>query len=137
MLHIPDVLTSEEAAQLRDRLVAAQWVDGNATSGAGAAEAEMHLPAHAAARPVAHGRKALRRAPAARQRLGDGVAARLPLPRGRIAKGAPAFEYAQRIAGHGGRRGDQRQDQAGKGATHRPGKAQAAPICNPRDDRHA
>ena len=42
MLHIPDVLTSEEAAQLRDRLVAAQWVDGNATSGAGAAEAKRN-----------------------------------------------------------------------------------------------
>ena len=42
MLHIPDVLTSEEAAQLRDRLLAAQWVDGNATSGAGAAQAKRN-----------------------------------------------------------------------------------------------
>ena len=42
MLHIPDVLTSEEAADLRARLLAAPWVDGNATSGAGAAKAKRN-----------------------------------------------------------------------------------------------
>ena len=42
MLHIPDVLSSEEAAQLRDRLLAAQWVDGNETSGPGAAQAKRN-----------------------------------------------------------------------------------------------
>ena len=42
MLHIPDVLTSEEAADLRARLLAAPWVDGNATSGAGAAMAKRN-----------------------------------------------------------------------------------------------
>lgn len=37
LLAIPTVLTPAAAAQLRETILAAEWVDGNATSGAGAA----------------------------------------------------------------------------------------------------
>lgn len=37
LLTIPEVLAPEAAAELRERILAAEWVDGNATSGAGAA----------------------------------------------------------------------------------------------------
>lgn len=37
MLAIPDVMSREEALALRDRILAAEWVDGNATSGKGSA----------------------------------------------------------------------------------------------------
>ena len=37
LLTIPNVLTPEAAAKLRETILAAEWVDGNATSGAGAA----------------------------------------------------------------------------------------------------
>jgi len=37
LLTIPEVLSPEAAAELRAEILAAEWVDGNATSGAGAA----------------------------------------------------------------------------------------------------
>ena len=37
LLAIPDVLTPAAAARLRETILAAEWIDGNATSGAGAA----------------------------------------------------------------------------------------------------
>ena len=37
ILQIDNVLSKEEAVALRDRLLAADWVDGNVTSGSGAA----------------------------------------------------------------------------------------------------
>ena len=37
LLTIPEVLSPEGATELRERILAAEWVDGNATSGAGAA----------------------------------------------------------------------------------------------------
>jgi predicted 2-oxoglutarate/Fe(II)-dependent dioxygenase YbiX len=37
LLTIPDVLSREDALALRERIVAAEWVDGNVTSGSGAA----------------------------------------------------------------------------------------------------
>jgi PKHD-type hydroxylase len=37
LVAIPEVLSQEAAAALRERIAAAQWIDGNATSGAGAA----------------------------------------------------------------------------------------------------
>ncbi len=42
LLVIPDVLPRDEALALREALVAAEWVDGNATSGAGAALAKRN-----------------------------------------------------------------------------------------------
>ena len=33
MVHIPDVLTSEQVARCRDVMVKAEWIDGNVTSG--------------------------------------------------------------------------------------------------------
>ena len=42
LLAIPDVLSAEEAARCRARLEAADWVDGNVTSGAQAAEAKRN-----------------------------------------------------------------------------------------------
>lgn len=42
LLAIPDVLTREDALALRGRLAAAEWVDGNATSGAGAASVKRN-----------------------------------------------------------------------------------------------
>lgn len=46
LLHIPDVLTREQVAEARRALEAAEWVDGNVTSGAQAARAKnnMQLP---------------------------------------------------------------------------------------------
>ena len=40
LLQIPQVLTAEQAAQLRARIDAAQWVDGNATAGHQSAQAK-------------------------------------------------------------------------------------------------
>ena len=40
LIPIPDVLTPEAAADLREGLLAADWIDGNATSGAGSALAK-------------------------------------------------------------------------------------------------
>lgn len=42
LLAIPDVLTPSEAAGLRETIAAAEWVDGNATSGAGAASVKRN-----------------------------------------------------------------------------------------------
>ena len=42
MLAIPDILTPAEAATLRARLVAADWIDGNATSGTQSALAKRN-----------------------------------------------------------------------------------------------
>lgn len=42
MLHIPGVLTKEQVAQCRDILDAADWTDGNATSGAQSALAKRN-----------------------------------------------------------------------------------------------
>lgn len=43
LLHIPNVLTPEEIVECRDLLTAAQWVDGNVTSGTQAAKAKNNL----------------------------------------------------------------------------------------------
>ena len=50
MLHVPAVLSRQEATDCRKLLDAAQWVDGNATSGEQAAKAKRNrqLPADAA-----------------------------------------------------------------------------------------
>lgn len=37
LITIPEVLTAKAATDLRDQIIAAEWIDGNATSGAGAA----------------------------------------------------------------------------------------------------
>ena len=42
LLAIPDILTRDEALALRERIAAAEWVDGNATSGAGAASVKRN-----------------------------------------------------------------------------------------------
>ena len=42
LLTIPEVLSPEAAAALRERILAAEWVDGNATSGAGAASVKRN-----------------------------------------------------------------------------------------------
>ncbi|MEK7890306.1 Fe2+-dependent dioxygenase [Burkholderia contaminans] len=42
MLHIPGVLTKAQVAQCRERLDAAEWVDGNATSGTQSALAKRN-----------------------------------------------------------------------------------------------
>jgi PKHD-type hydroxylase len=42
LLTIPEVLSAEDAAALRAEILAAEWVDGNATSGAGAASAKRN-----------------------------------------------------------------------------------------------
>lgn len=39
---IPEVLSAQAAARLRERIAAAQWIDGNATSGAGAASVKRN-----------------------------------------------------------------------------------------------
>lgn len=46
MLHIPNVLTAEQVADCRQRLQAAQWVDGNVTAGfqSGMAKNNLQLP---------------------------------------------------------------------------------------------
>ena len=51
LIPIPDVLTPEGAADLRADLLAADWIDGNATSGAGSALAKRNrqLPENAPA----------------------------------------------------------------------------------------
>lgn len=43
LIAIPDVLSAAAARDLRARLAAADWIDGNATSGAGAALAKRNL----------------------------------------------------------------------------------------------
>lgn len=40
LLHIPDVLTAEESARCRQKLDAANWIDGNATAGYQSAKAK-------------------------------------------------------------------------------------------------
>ena len=42
LLTIPEVLSREEALALREDILAAEWVDGNATSGAGAASVKRN-----------------------------------------------------------------------------------------------
>lgn len=42
LLVIPEVLRREQALALRERIVGAQWVDGNVTSGAGAASVKRN-----------------------------------------------------------------------------------------------
>ena len=42
LLAVPDVLSAENVARWRERLDAAEWVDGNVTSGAQAAEAKRN-----------------------------------------------------------------------------------------------
>lgn len=42
LLAIPDILTRDDALALRERIAAAEWVDGNATSGAGAASVKRN-----------------------------------------------------------------------------------------------
>ncbi|MCC4264058.1 Fe2+-dependent dioxygenase [Oceanimonas baumannii] len=43
MLHIPGVLSAEQVAECRERLLAAQWIDGNATAGFQSAQAKHNL----------------------------------------------------------------------------------------------
>lgn len=43
LLHLPDVLSREELAWMRERLAAASWSDGRATSGAQSAEVKRNL----------------------------------------------------------------------------------------------
>ncbi|MBB4634339.1 Fe2+-dependent dioxygenase [Longimicrobium terrae] len=55
LLHIPDVLTPGQVVEARQKLNAAQWVDGNVTAGAQSAQAKnnMQIPEdHPAAREV-------------------------------------------------------------------------------------
>lgn len=42
LLAIPDVLTRDDALALRERIAVAEWVDGNVTSGAGAASVKRN-----------------------------------------------------------------------------------------------
>lgn len=42
LLAIPDVLSRSEATDLRETIAAAEWIDGNATSGAGAASVKRN-----------------------------------------------------------------------------------------------
>lgn len=42
LICIPDVMTREDALCLRERILAAEWVDGNETSGAGAASVKRN-----------------------------------------------------------------------------------------------
>ena len=44
MLHIPQVLTKDQVAQIRAMIDAADWIDGNATSGAQSALAKRTVP---------------------------------------------------------------------------------------------
>jgi len=55
LLTIPDVLSPEAAAELRAEILAAEWVDGNATSGAAAASVKHNrqLPEQGAATQAA------------------------------------------------------------------------------------
>ena len=50
LLAIPDVLSRSEAADLRETIAAAEWIDGNSTSGAGAASVKRNrqLPENSA-----------------------------------------------------------------------------------------
>ena len=43
MLHIPEVLTAEQVADCRERLLAADWVDGNVTAGFQSSMAKNNL----------------------------------------------------------------------------------------------
>jgi PKHD-type hydroxylase len=51
LLAIPDVLSRDDALALRERILGAEWVDGNATSGSGAASVKRNrqLPEDGAA----------------------------------------------------------------------------------------
>ena len=42
LLTIPDVLSPDAARDLRESVLAVEWVDGNATSGAGAASVKRN-----------------------------------------------------------------------------------------------
>lgn len=42
LVTIPDVLSAQDARALREQIAAAQWIDGNATSGAGAASVKRN-----------------------------------------------------------------------------------------------
>ena len=42
MLHIPDVLTGEQVASMRQRLAEADWVDGRATVGTQGAQVKQN-----------------------------------------------------------------------------------------------
>jgi len=55
LLTIPEVLSPEAATELREQILAAEWVDGNATSGAGAASVKRNrqLPETGAATQAA------------------------------------------------------------------------------------
>lgn len=57
LLEIPDILSRADAHMLRERIVTAEWVDGNATSGAGAATVKHNrqLPEDAPATREAQG----------------------------------------------------------------------------------
>jgi PKHD-type hydroxylase len=55
LLTIPEVLSHKDAAELRAGILAAEWIDGNATSGAGAASVKRNrqLPEQGAATQAA------------------------------------------------------------------------------------
>ena len=57
LVAIPDVLSPDAAARLREEIAAAEWIDGNATSGAGAASVKRNrqLPENAEATANAQG----------------------------------------------------------------------------------
>ncbi|MCB2064931.1 MAG: Fe2+-dependent dioxygenase [Novosphingobium sp.] len=57
LVAIPDVLSPDAAARLREQIAAADWIDGNATSGAGAASVKRNrqLPENAEATANAQG----------------------------------------------------------------------------------
>jgi len=53
MLRIPGVLTRDQVADMRRRMDAAEWIDGNATSGRQSAEAKRNLQLSEGS-PIAH-----------------------------------------------------------------------------------
>lgn len=57
LIAITGVLDRDQAVALRDRLMAAEWVDGNATSGAGAALAKRNRQLPEGSPALAEGRK--------------------------------------------------------------------------------
>lgn len=59
---IPSVLPREEALTLREHLLAAEWVDGNVTSGGGAALAKRNRQIPEDGEAAAHGRSVVSRA---------------------------------------------------------------------------
>jgi PKHD-type hydroxylase len=63
LLHIPDVLTAEQVAQARQRLDAAEWIDGRITAGHQSARAKDNLQV-AGTHPIA-------------EEVGDGILAAL------------------------------------------------------------